>query len=397
MKVPVSELRQRVFLLQETLRREGIDGVLLVQRADTLYYSGTAQNVHLYIPKAGRPLVMAYRDVGRAQEETFWGVIPLSKVSVIPSLIQGSDLPLPQVIGLEFDVLPVSQYERFRKAFPEGRFVDVSYFIRLQRAVKSEWELARLAEAAQIFPQVLAYAQEILHPGMTEIEVEAILDQKARLLGHEGLVRTRAFGFEFYSGTIITGPRAAVTGYLDGPISGQGASFAFPQGASRAVIQEGEPIVADLITTMNGYHIDETRILALGHLPAELLAAHETAKVVEEKLRQALRPGRTCGEVYEEIVTWVRENTPYEQNLMGFGQSRKSFIGHGVGLELDELPVLGRGSKEVLVSGMVIAIEPKFIFPGIGAVGNEDIVVVEGDEGARYLTSAGRDPIIVRP
>ncbi|MHB8124557.1 MAG: M24 family metallopeptidase [Desulfitobacteriaceae bacterium] len=395
MKVPVSELRQRIVLLQDTLLREGLDGVLLVQRADTLYYSGTAQNIHLYIPCVGRPLVMAYRDVGRAQEETAWGVLPLLKISNIPNLIQGCHLPLPKVLGLEFDVLPVSQYERFRKAFPEVRFVDVSPFIRLQRAVKSEWELARLAEAAQVFPQVLAYAQEILRPGLTEIEFEALLDQKARTIGHEGLVRTRAFGFEFYSGTIIAGSRAAVPGYLDGPITGQGASIAFPQGASRAVIQEGEPIVADLISTVNGYQIDQTRIMALGYLSAELLTAHETALEVEERLRKALIPGRTCGEVYEEIITWVRDNTPYEQNFMGFGQGRKSFVGHGVGLELDELPVISRGAKEVLISGMVVAIEPKFIFPGIGAVGIEDMVVVEGNEGARYLTLSAREPIII--
>lgn len=395
MKVPESELRQRVSLLQDSLQKESIDGVLLVQRADTLYYSGTAQNIHLYIPRIGRPLVLVYRDIGRAQEETAWGVIPLAKISNIPALIQGSLLPLPKVLGLEFDALPVGQYERFRKVFPEVNFVDVSRLIRRQRAVKSEWELARLAESARVFPQVMAYAREILRPGLTEIELEGLLDQKARTLGHEGLVRTHAYGFEFYSGTIITGPRAAVPGYLDGPISGQGPSFAFPQGASRAVILEGEPIVADLITSINGYQMDQTRILALGHLSAELLTAHKTALEIQERLRKALVPGKTAGEVYEEIVTWVKNNTPYEQNFMGFGQGRRSFVGHGVGLELDELPVIGRGAKDVLVPGMVVAIEPKFIFPGIGAVGNEDVVVVEGDEGARCLTIAESDPIIV--
>jgi Xaa-Pro aminopeptidase len=395
MKVPESELQKRVSLLQDTLQKEGIDGALLVQRADTLYYSGTAQNVHLYIPRVGRPLVLVYRDVGRAQKETSWGIIPLLKVSNIPVLIEGSLLPLPKVIGLEYDSLPIGQYERFRKAFPEANFVDISQRIRQQRAVKSAWELARLTEAAQIFPQVLAYARDILRPGLTEIELEGLLDQKARALGHEGLVRTHAYGFEFYSGTIITGSRAAVPGYVDGPIAGEGPSFAFPQGASRAVILEGETIVADLITSLNGYQMDQTRIMALGHLSAELLTAHNTALEIQDRLRKALIPGRTAAEVYEEIVTWVKDNTPYEQNFMGFGQGRKNFVGHGVGLELDELPVIGRGAKDVLVPGMVVAIEPKFIFPGIGAVGNEDVVVVEGDEGARCLTIAEKDPIIV--
>lgn len=396
MKVPVSELQQRVIILQEALQREGLDGALLVQRADTLYYSGTAQNIHLYIPRIGRPLVMAYRDVGRAQEETAWGVIPLLGISKIPSFIQGAGLPLPKILGLEFDVLPVSQYERYRKAFQDVRFVDVSPYIRLQRATKSAWEIARLEETALVYPQVLAYAQEILRPGLTEVEFDSHLEQKARAAGHEGYSRVRGFGSEFHFGAVSSGLRATVPGCFDGPIVGRGASIAFPLGPSKAVIQEGESIILDFVTVVNGYQTDQTRVMAYGNMSPELLAAHETVLEVEERLRKAMIPGRIAGEIYEEIVTWVRENTPYEQNFMGFGQTRVGFIGHGIGLELDELPTISRGAKEVLVSGMVVAIEPKFVFPGIGAVGIEDTVVVEGEEGARFLTLSPRDPIIVR-
>jgi Xaa-Pro aminopeptidase len=80
---------------------------------------------------------------------------------------------------------------------------------------------------------------------------------------------------------------------------------------------------------------------------------------------------------------------------MGFGPKRVGFFGHGIGLELDELPVIGRGAKEVLATGMVVAIEPKIVFPGVGAVGIEDTMVVEGAEGARYLSLSPRNPIIV--
>ena len=394
MKIPEFELQQRVVKLQGTLQDKGLDGALLVQRADTLYYSGTAQNIHLYIPSVGRPLVMAYRDVGRAQDETAWEVLPLLGISKIPSFIQGSQLPLPKVLGLEFDVLPVNHYERYRKIFPEARFVDVSLLVRLQRATKSEWELARLEETAQIFPRLLDYAQGILSQGLTEIEFEAFLEQKARALGHEGLIRVRGFGSEMHFGVLFSGRRAALPGHFDGPMIGQGASIAIPMGASKAVIEEGEPIVVDLGIVVNGYQIDKTRIMALGYLSPELLEAHETALEVEERLRKALIPGRIAGEVYDEIVTWVKDNTPYEQNFMGFGQGRVSFVGHGIGLELDELPTISRGSKEVLVSGMVVAIEPKFVFPGIGGVGIEDTVVVEGVEGARYISLTARNPII---
>jgi len=396
MKVPVSELQQRINVLQETLQREGFDGALLVQRADTLYYSGTAQNIHIYIPQVGQPLVMAYRDVARAKEETVWTVIPLLGLSKIPGYLEEAGLPLPKVLGLEFDVLPVSQYERYRKAFQEIRFVDVSPFIRLQRATKSTWEIARLEETALVYPQVLAYAQEILRPGLTEVEFDSHLEQKARAAGHEGYSRVRGFNSEFHFGAIFSGSRATVPGCFDGPIVGKGASIAFPQGPSKAIIQEGESIIVDFVTVVNGYQTDQTRLMAYGNLSPELLAAHATVLEVEERLRKAMVPGRIAGEIYAEIMTWVKENTPYEQNFMGYGQARVAFIGHGIGLELDELPTISRGAKEVLVPGMVVAIEPKFVFPDLGAVGIEDTVVVDGDEGARFLTLSPREPFIVR-
>lgn len=395
MIIELEELRQRVARLQNSLRQEGLDGALLVQRADTLYFSGTAQNVHMYISNAGDPVVLAYKDFARAQQESPWNVRQLTGLSKLPELIQQAGCPLPEILGLEFDVLPVSQFERYRKVFADTRFLDVSPFIRCQRAIKSTWELARLEESAKIYPQILAFAREVLHPGMTEIELEGLLAGKARALGHGGYVRMRSFGSEFHVGTVTAGWRAAVASYFDGPVTGQGISLENPQGASKERIREGEPIVVDMVTVVNGYQIDQTRILALGNLAPELEKAYGIACEIEEKIRKAMVPGKITGEIYDEIITWVYENTPYAENFMGYGLSRVSFVGHGVGLELDELPTISRGAKDALVPGMVLAIEPKFVFPGLGVVGIEDTVVVEGGEGARYLSIAPREIIII--
>lgn len=395
MRIPALELQARVAQLQDRLRGEGIDGALLVQRADTLYYSGTAQNVHMYIPRDGRPVVLAYRDVERAQTESSWGVLPLTGISKLPLLIQGAQLPLPRVIGLEFDVLPVAQFERYRKAFPEARYVDVSGLIRRQRAVKSAWEIERLQEAAQIHAQVFEYAKEVIRPGMSEAELEGLLEGKARALGHSGYVRTRAFGSEFHFGSVTAGARAAVPSYFDGPVVGQGISIENPIGASLAPIAAGEPLVFDMVMCWRGYQIDQTRTLAIGHLDRELREAYELACAIAEKVRLALVPGRIAGDIYQEIIDWVRQETAYAENFMGYGPGRVSFIGHGVGLELDELPTLSRGSQEVLLPGMVVAVEPKFVFPGVGVAGIEDTLVVEGASGARYLSVAPRELAIL--
>lgn len=395
MKVPLTELQERVSNFQEILQKRGIEGALLVQRADTLYYTGTAQNVHAYIPRDGRPIVLAYRDFLRAKSESSWEVIQLQGMSKIPKYIREAGLPLPEILGLELDVLPVNQFERYRKIFPGVMVVDVSAEVRLQRAVKSKWELARLEESAQIHTLVLEFAKEVLHPGMTEVELEGLLAGKARSLGHGGHVRMRGFDSEFHVGAITSGARAAVTSCFDGPVTGQGISVAHPSGASMAQIKSGEPIVVDMVTVVHGYQIDQTRMFSLGPLSKELIKAYEVARKVEEKIRRALVPGRVAGEVYEEILTWVRENTPYEENFMGYGTSRVRFVGHGVGLDLDELPTISKGSKEVLKPGMVIAIEPKFVFPGVGVVGIEDTVAIEAEMGARYISVSPRELIIL--
>ena len=395
MKVPKTELHERVMNFQDNLQKKGIGGALLVQRADTLYYTGTAQDVHIYIPSEGKPIVLAYRDFDRAQTESSWEVIQLQGISKIPGYIQEAGIPLPEILGLELDVLPVNQFERYRKIFPGVKMVDVSTEVRLQRAVKSQWELAQIGESAQIQTLVLEYAKEVLHAGMTEVELEGLLLRKARLLGHGGNVRMRGFNSQFLIGAVTSGARAAGVSYFYGAVMGRGTSIAYPSGASMAPIQTGEPIVVDIAIVRHGYQIDQTRILSLGPLSEELSKAYEVARKIEEMIRRALVPGRVAGEVYEETLTWVRENTPYEENFMGYRKSRVSFVGHGVGLDLDELPTISKGSTEVLKPGMVVAIEPKFVFPGVGAVGIEDTVVVVDEMGAKYISTSPRELIIV--
>jgi Xaa-Pro aminopeptidase len=388
---PVIELQRRVNAFQEILQRKEIDGALLAQRADTLYFTGTAQSVHIYIPMEGKPLVLAYRDLARAKDDCPWEVIPLTGISKLPQLITTSGHPQPKILGLEYDVLPVANFERYRKAFAEMKFVDISYPLRLLRAVKSEWEVAQMEETGKIYSALLEYVPTIVRPGITEIELEGLLEAKARILGHETMMRTRGFGFEFHLGGVVAGVRAAIPSYFDGPIAGLGASFAHPMGPSSNPIQPGEAIVMDLALAKNGYQIDTTRMLVMGELSEKFQKAYETSLVVEERIRKALIPGRITGEIYDEILSWVQKETSYAENFMGFGSTQVRFVGHGIGLELDELPTISKGAKEELQPGMTIAIEPKFVFPGEGAIGIEDTLVVEGKDGARFLCPAPRE------
>lgn len=146
---PKSECERRVKGFQDILVQQGVDGALLVQRADTLYFTGTAQNVHLYIPQKGNPLVLVYRNIERARAESSWEVFPLTGISKLPESISEHGHPLPKVMGLEYDVLPVANYLRYKKVFDKTDLVDISYPLRLLRAAKSEWEIAQIEKMGE--------------------------------------------------------------------------------------------------------------------------------------------------------------------------------------------------------------------------------------------------------
>lgn len=395
--IPAAELQKRLDRFQEVLRSKNIDGALLVHRVDTMYFTGTAQDLHVYIPNTGKPLILAYRYLERARKECPWEIMPLTGISKLPSLIGAAGHPVPKILGLEYDVLPVARFEQYRKAFAESKFVDISYALRFVRAVKSEWEIAQITKACDIYSKLLEYVPSILRPGMTEIELESLLGVKARLLGIEPIVRLRSFCGEIHFGGVTAGARAAVPTNFDGPTGGLGPSWAYPIGPSHNIIQAGEPIVMDFALAFNGYFADVTRMLVIGKLNGKFQHAYELSVEIEERIRQALVPGRTAGEVYDEIIAWVQEETPFAGNFMGFGSAQVRFVGHGIGLELDELPIICRGAKEVLQPGMIVAIEPKFFFPGEGVVGVEDDVVIESEMEARYLSSPSREVVKIAP
>ncbi|ACL20878.1 M24 family metallopeptidase [Desulfitobacterium hafniense] len=383
-----SEYERRLKGFQAILAQQEIEGALLVQRADTLYFTGTAQNLHLYIPRTGKPLLLVYRNMERVLAESPWEAFPLTGMSKLPELIMEHGHPLPKVMGLEYDVLPVANYLRYEKLFSQTKLMDISYPLRLFRAVKSAEEIARLEENGRVYAQLLEYASTVLRPGMTEIELEGLLEAKARTLGHETMLRTRAFGFEFHFGGVVAGPQGAISGYFDGPVTGLGASYAHPLGPSHSPIQAGDMVMMDLVIAQEGYQADATRMLVIGEPSQKMAEAYQLSCEIQERARLALIPGRKTGDVYAELVDWVERETPYAGNFMGYGQNRVRFIGHGVGLELDELPTISKGAQEILAPGMTIAVEPKFIFPGEGAVGVEDTLVIEGEKGARFLTHA---------
>jgi Xaa-Pro aminopeptidase len=276
---------------------------------------------------------------------------------------------------MELDVLPANLYLQYRALFNGSAVEDISYEIRLIRAVKSEFEIDKIRAAAGLSDQVAAKVPELLKVGKTEVSLAGELEGYARSLGHQGIVRMRMWGSELFYGHLMSGEGAAVASYLASPTGGTGVSGVVGQGAGFRKIRAKEPVLVDYVFALDGYLSDHARIFSIGALPGELTAAHAAMLEIQDEIKTQARPGTPTGELYELMVA-LAEKKGYSENFMGVGERRIRFTGHGVGLELDEFPFIAKGQQLKLAAGMVIALEPKTIFPGRGVVGIENTHLV---------------------
>lgn len=384
-RVPRTELEARVRRFQTYLQAEGIDGALIVQNTDLYYFSGTIQQAHLYIPADGRPLLMVRKSLERAEAESELEAIEaIRSPRELPGLLAAAGHRTPEVLGLEMDVLPANLYLTYRSVFDGARTVDVSHGIRSVRAVKSAYEIDLIRYAARMADEVAGSLGSHLHENMTEVALAGLVEAEARKRGHQGIVRMRMWGGELFYGHLLTGPPAAVPSYLASPTGGPGLNPAVAQGAGFSPIRKNEPILLDYVFAWNGYIADHTRIFTIGRLSDDLLTAHAAMLEIQKAVKQAARPGVLAGALYQ-LAVEMADDLGYGQWFMGADDNRIRFVGHGVGLELDEYPFLARGQEMPLETGMVLALEPKLIIPGKGVVGIENTHLVTAD-GLEQLT-----------
>jgi Xaa-Pro dipeptidase len=217
------------------------------------------------------------------------------------------------------------------------------------------------------------------------------LEHSLRLAGHEGTVRSRSFNLEMHYGSVLAGESAAVSGGTDTPLVGSGPSPAIGMGSSHRPIGRGEPVVVDLCGSASGYLADQTRTFAIAHAGKRLTSAYSRAREILYTVAAEARPGVPASRLYE----LAHELADGNEGFMGpSGERTVSFIGHGLGLEIDEPPFLARGYDEPLEEGMVFAVEPKFVVSGEGAVGVENTYLVTAG-GVEALTTAPDDLIVV--
>lgn len=387
---PGAEIDARLRRLRSGMTELGMDGILFYEKMDRFYFSGTTQDTMLFVPLEGKPLLMVRREEARARlESPLEDIVALRSVKEIPSLIKEHQGKLPGTLGLELDVLPARDYLWFKDLFQGIDFEDVSQLIRSLRMIKSPYEIDFVKQAGAIGGMVYEKGRAILQEGMTEIAFAGLLEAAAKALGHEGLLRVRSINYEAYTWHVLSGVTGGIVSQSDSPMGGLGLSPAFPVGASLKPMNAGEPILVDFGTCYQGYQADETRMYSIGKMPDKFLDAYRACREIHDLVLEEAKPGADCEEIYIKTVR-LAERLGYKERYLGPPGLQTRFVGHGLGLALNEMPFLAKGHAYPLEEGMVFAVEPKMVFPGEGSVGIENTAVVTRG-GNDVLTPASQE------
>jgi Xaa-Pro dipeptidase len=388
----VHNYSDRLSRLQELLAKHGIDGMLISQNVDLYYFTGSMQTGFLFVPQAGCSVFYVRRSVVRAQQESCVSVEPLGSLRAFgaqlaqsfPELFSRTGSADAPLIAAEYDVLPVQWHQRLQGALPGVRWTDGSMLVREVRMIKAPSELALIRQAAEVIDRALTHALLHLREGMKEFEWMALIEHQIRMEGHLGIMRMRGYNQEIVTGAVGAGEAIATPTYFDGPAGGLGLSAASPQSSSRRPMGRDEPILIDIGCCIEGYVIDQTRTAVIGAMPEDLAFAYSVSESILRRTEELLKPGTVCEDVYVQSLAQA-DAAGLGAHFMGYGSDQVKFLGHGIGLEIDELPVLARGFRYSLEPGMVIAVEPKFTFPGRGVVGIENSYVIT-ESGCEKLT-----------
>jgi len=394
---PATELEYRCRRLQELMAEQGLDAVMIVQNADLFYFTGTTQSGCLYVPAQEQPIYMARKEFSRARMESgLKEIVPFGSMKDIPGILAQFGYPEPKRIGMELDVLPVTFFERYKMVYPNAEYLDATPLIRQVRMIKSLYEIHLMKDAADQVHRVWQRAGEVIFEGATDLEIAAELEYTARKDGHQGLVRMRGFNSELFYAQIFSGTDSAVPAYVDTPLGGLGLNPSFGQSAGLKRIERNEPVVIDFAGCVDGYLIDQTRIFAIGGISDRLRKGYDDMLTVQRRMTELAVPGAIWGEIYDQCLA-LAVDMGYADSFMGAKGSQVSFIGHGLGIEIDEYPFIARGHMDMALEvGMAFAVEPKVVFPGEGAIGIENTFYLSND-GLKQLTYSSEELVIIAP
>ena len=376
------ELKLRRDKIRALMAPQGIDAALITCNVNLIYTFGRVVSGYLYLPLHAPAHLFVKRpnDVGGEL------VHPIRKPEQLPELLTQCGLPLPAKLMLEGDELPFTEYNRLAACFPGVEVVSCgTTLIRQARSIKTDLELELFRRSAVAHARAYSRIPSVYQPGMTDLQLSVEIERLMRLEGCLGIFRTFGQSMEIFMGSLLAGDNAAVPSPYDFALGGKGLDPSLPVSVSGMPLQPGQSFMVDMGGNFLGYMGDMSRVFSIGQLPERAYAAHQTCLEVQDTVAGRAKPGVICEDLYNLAIDIVTK-AGLADCFMGTRQQAK-FIGHGIGLEINESPVLAPRMRQELQPGMVFALEPKMVIPGVGPVGIENSWAVTSD-GVEKLTQA---------
>ncbi|WP_373718761.1 M24 family metallopeptidase [Bacteroides heparinolyticus] len=374
------ELKLRRDKIRSLMAQHEIDAALITCNVNLIYTYGRVVSGYLYLPLHAPARLFIKRPNNMVGEY----VHPIRKPEQLPELLMECGLSIPSKLMLEGDELTFTEYNRLAACFPQTEVVPCgTSLIRKARSIKTDMEIEMFRRSGIAHAKAYEQIPSVYQPGMTDRQLSVEIERLMRLEGSLGIFRTFGQSMEIFMGSLLAGDNAMNPSPYDFALGGRGLDPSIPIGVDGSLLQPGQSFMVDMGGNFYGYMGDMSRVFSIGRLPEKAYAAHQTCLEIQEAVAEKAKPGVVCEDLYNIAINMVTK-AGLADNFMGTTQKAK-FIGHGIGLEINEMPVLAPRMKQELEPGMVFALEPKIVLPGIGPVGIENSWAVT-EEGVEKLT-----------
>lgn len=373
------DIKVRHQRIQDYMQKNGIDACILTTSVNVFYVAGGVYNGYFYLPADGKPVHF----LKRATDIPLENSIDIRKPEQILQELEKAGYKTPKKLLLEIDAISYTDCNRLIASLNTPEVLNGSVLMRQLRSVKSEFEIAQIRHSAKKHVAVYREIPSIYRKGMTDLELQFEVEYLMRKHGSLGLFRSYGANMDIYMGSLLVGENAESPSPFDYALGGKGENPILPLGASGEKIKKGNTIMVDMAGNYTPWMTDMTRVFSAGKTLDIAYRAHQVSIDINNHIMDIAKPGAAVADLYNAAMQIVEQNK-LEAYFMGTKQQAK-FIGHGLGLEINEPPVLTPRSKELLVEGTVFALEPKFVIPEVGAVGIENTYLITSD-GIEKLT-----------
>ncbi|MDR1763897.1 MAG: Xaa-Pro peptidase family protein [Dysgonamonadaceae bacterium] len=383
-----NDLKYRRLRVQKLLSEAGADACIITTNVNIYYLTGKVFTGFIFLPAEGEMLCFVQRPVVIEDEFT----IQIRKPEEIPAILENREIALPKTLYLESGQITHLEFLRLEAAFHPQKTGDATSVLRTARMIKSPWEIEQFRISAVCHSKAYSEIAPLFREGMTDIEFQIEIERVMRRNGSIGIFRAFGGNMDIFMGSVLTGKNAETPSPFDFALGGAGLNPTVPIGACGEKIEIGNSVMVDMAGNFTAYMTDMTRVFARGKLPEIAYKAHNLSIAMHNRLMSEAKVGTSCADIYKFSLE-MAENEGLVEYFMGTRQQAK-FVGHGVGLEINEPPVLTPRSKEILEPNMVFAFEPKFVIPGVGAVGNENTYLVSNN-GLEKITKFDEEIISI--